>query len=126
MNSIEPVYSFDDAVTSTITLGDQSTWSQNAVYTISNGTSSGLYGSVDYSNNRTLKVAGDAEISGELTVGGKNLSIVLEKIEEHLAILHPNPALEEKYETLRDLRKQYMELEAQLKEKEEIADILRK
>jgi hypothetical protein len=43
-----------------------------------------------------------------------------------LAILHPNPELEEKWDNLRALRNAYMELEAEIKEKESMWSILKK
>ena len=76
-------------------------------------------------NNKPLVVQGDAEITGDLMIKGKNISDSLERIEEKLAILHPNHELEEKWENLRDLRKQYIELEKEILEKEQIWKILK-
>ena len=75
---------------------------------------------------KTLQVNGDAQITGELTVQGVKLSDRLEKIEEKLAILRPNEELEEKWEQLRGLRKAYMELEAEIIEKEKVWSILKR
>lgn len=77
-------------------------------------------------NNKPLVVQGDAEITGDLMIKGKNISDSLERIEEKLAILHPNHELEEKWENLRDLRKQYIELEKEILEKEQIWNVLKK
>lgn len=74
----------------------------------------------------TLHVKGNAEFEGDVTIKGKSLNDSLERIEERLAILHPNPELEEKWENLRGLRKAYMELEAEIKEKEAMWGILKK
>lgn len=76
--------------------------------------------------HHTIDVKGDANIEGELIVQGVKLSERLDKIEEKLAILHPNPELEEKWENLRGLRKAYMELEAEIIEKEKMWAILQK
>lgn len=86
------------------------------------------YGSINgtYENKGALVVGGDAEINGALKVKGKDISQSLEKIEERLAILHPNQELEEKWENLRELRKQYMELEKEIIEKEKLYEILAK
>ena len=67
-----------------------------------------------------LQVKGDAEFEGDIKIKGKSLSATLSKLEERLSILHPNEKLEEKWEKLRDLRKEYMELEADIIEKEKI------
>ena len=77
-------------------------------------------------NNKPLIVQGDAEVTGDLMIKGKSLIESLEKIEEKLAILRPNYELEEKWENLRDLRKQYMQLEKEILEKEQIWSVLKK
>jgi hypothetical protein len=61
----------------------------------------------------------------DITIGGKSLTKAIEQIEERLGILHPNPALEERWDKLKDLRKQYMEMEKDLLEKEKIMKILK-
>lgn len=73
-----------------------------------------------------LKVNGDAEFEGDITIKGKNLIEHLEKIDERLCILHPNIELEEKYIELKKLRKQYMDLEKEILEKEQIWATLKK
>lgn len=75
---------------------------------------------------KTLTVNGDADISGNLKVGGKDIAESLDRIEERLAILRPNEELEEKWDQLRGLRKAYMELEAEIIEKEKVWSILKK
>lgn len=97
--------------------GPTSIWNgtNGAAVTISND----LHGS-------TLTVNGDADISGDLKVQGKSIAESLDAIEERLAILRPNEELEEKWDNLRGLRKMYMELEAEIIEKEKIWGILKK
>ena len=77
-------------------------------------------------NGTKLQVKGDAEFEGDIKLKGKSLDKTLTKIEERLAILHPNEKLEEKWEKLRELRKQYRELEADILEKEKIIEILKR
>ena len=74
----------------------------------------------------TLSVKGDADFEGELTIKGKSLSEMFEKIEERLAILHPNEKLEDKWDELKELGKRYKELEQELIEKEKVWAILKK
>jgi hypothetical protein len=112
--------------------------SSNGVYTLNNtGTiSSGLtYPWVTSVNDtitigdipqRSLSVRGDAEIDGELTVGGKNIGESLDRIEKRLAILKPNPELEERWERLRELGEEYRKLEQDILGQEEIYNILKK
>lgn len=79
-----------------------------------------------YTNNNSLHVNGDANFEGDVKIKGKSLVDSLEKIEEKLAILRPNEELEAKWDQLRELRKQYMELEKEIIEKEKVWDILKK
>jgi hypothetical protein len=80
----------------------------------------------------TLHVKGNAEFEGDVTfegdiaIKGKSIKESLLAIEERLAILRPNEKLEKKWDNLRELRKQYMELEAEIIEKEKMWDILKK
>jgi hypothetical protein len=98
------------------------------VYT-TNGTDATSWATITADPNlqgQTLTVKGNADISGELTVQGVKLSDRLDKIEERLGILRPNEELEEKWDNLRALRNAYMELEAEIKEKESMWAILKK
>jgi hypothetical protein len=98
------------------------------VYTTS-GTSSG-WGNITLAepaiNGATLSVKGNADFEGEVKIGGKNIKDMFEKIEERLAILHPNPELEDKWDELKELSKRYKELEAEIIEKEKVWAILKK
>lgn len=98
------------------------------VYT-TNGTGAASWATISADPNlqgKTLQVNGDADITGELTVQGVKLSDRLDKIDERLAILHPNPELEERWENLRGLRQAYLELEKEILEKEKMWAILQK
>jgi hypothetical protein len=125
-----------DPLSTTYTLG--TTGAPGQVYTTSgtgglswgnlNGTTTS-WGTVTSDPNlqgSTLKVIGNADFEGEVTIKGKSLADMFEKIEERLAILHPNKELEAKWENLRGLRKAYMELEAEIIEKEKMWAILNK
>lgn len=81
--------------------------------------------SIGVDGKPALTVTGDADFQGDLKINGKSLNETLEKIEEKLAILHPNTELEEKWEELKNLRKRYMELESEIKEKEKVWKILK-
>jgi hypothetical protein len=98
-------------------------------FLVSTGTSPVWADTISVSSHQTpgtLKVLGDAEFEGEVKINGKSLDKTLTKIEERLAILHPNEKLEEKWVKLRELRKQYQELEADILEKEKIVEILKR
>jgi hypothetical protein len=74
----------------------------------------------------TLKVNGDADFEGEVTIKGKNIADMFSKIEERLAILHPNPELEDRWDELKELSKRYKELEQEIIEKEKVWAILKR
>lgn len=132
--------SVNTGTTSTVTIPNNSSsgslyWGLNGtsgsagqVYT-SNGTN-GSWGNITLAepalNGATLSVKGDADFEGELTIKGKSLTDMLEKIEERLAILHPNPELENKWDELKELGKRYKELEAEIIEKEKVWAILKR
>ena len=81
----------------------------------------------DWANtSQNLHVNGDANFEGDVKIKGKSIVESLEKIEEKLAILRPNEKLEEKWDQLRELRKQYMDLEKEIIQKEKMWDILKK
>jgi hypothetical protein len=61
----------------------------------------------------------------DIKVDGKSLKQFMDNMEERLAILHPNPALEDRWEQLKELRRQYVEMEKDLLEKEKIMKILK-
>ena len=118
--------------TDTITLNN-TLWSGTSItspYIYTNGTS----GAGTYNWNNTVSPSTKVHINGDglvmqegadIVVGGKSLTKAIEQIEERLCILHPNPALEERWETLKELRKQYMELEKDILEKEKLMKILK-
>jgi len=98
-------------------------------YLYPNGTGPAWNDTITIANNNhhhTLKVQGDAEFEGDIKLNGKSLNDTLSKLEERLAILHPNERLEEKWVKLKELRKQYQELEADILEKEKIMEILKR
>jgi hypothetical protein len=110
------------------TISIANTGSAGQVYT-TNGTGATSWATITADPNlqgRQLHIDGNASITGELTIKGVKLSERLDKIDERLAILHPNEELEDKWENLRGLRKAYMELEAEIKEKEKMWGILKK
>ena len=92
----------------------------------SNGTSTGWITADPSLKGNSLSVKGNADFDGEVTIKGKSLFDMFEKIEERLAILHPNPELEDRWDELKELAKRYKELEQELLEKEKVWAILKK
>jgi len=133
----------------TITLDSSTMYSGNTItlptttitnggYTIGSTGSSGQFytstGTGHYNWNNVTTTSPSVNISSDgidmapgtdITVGGKSLKEFMNKMEERLAILHPNPALEDRWEQLKELRRQYVEMEKDLLEKEKIMKILK-
>ena len=91
------------------------------------GTSGSSWVSIGQDDTKaSLKVTGNAEISGNLTVDGVNIGELLKGIQSQLGLLVPNPEIESEFDQLRELGDQYRKLEALLKEQKRVWDILKK
>lgn len=120
-------YQINTTNMNTITLGSSVTGGY--VYSTGTGAPSIAWGTESISPgmiDQTLRVKGDAEFESDITIKGKSLTKTLQSIEERLAILHPNPELEEKWGNLKELGKMYRELEQEIIEKEKMWAILKK
>jgi hypothetical protein len=116
----------------TITL--PTTTISNGGYTIgAAGTSGQFYtttgtGYSSWNNPPTVNISNtgiDMAAGTDIKVDGKSLKQFMDNMEERLAILHPNPALEDRWEQLKELRRQYVEMEKDLLEKEKLMKILK-
>lgn len=120
------------------TLGSSSALSGPVVYT-TNTTSGGSYShgvignggwSTDGSAGQmNVKTNGTVEIKGkdaDLKINGKSMTAWMEKVEERLNILTPNPELEKEWDDLRRLGERYRKLEKKCKEKTQMWEALKK
>jgi len=85
----------------------------------------------------TLNSTWDTSYSDTITIGGHNtlteqklkaldgLQEWQEEVNKKLAILQPNPELEEQWSELKELRQRYVELEKELTEKTKMWNILK-
>ena len=93
----------------------------NTVYT-TNTTGAGSFRvSPDYT--AVLTASGCMELKGDgadIDINGKSLKGWMEKVEERLNILTPNPELEKEWDELRRLGERYRKLEKKCKEKAEV------
>jgi hypothetical protein len=125
--------SVDDIMTSTsitmpaYTIGSGTTITNGSSYNL------GTAWSQDYSfNNVTssnVHISGNGitmEPQADIKIGDRSLKEFMNAVEERLGILRPNPELEDKWENLKGLRKAYMDLEAEILEKEKMWNILKK
>ena len=87
-----------------------------------------VWGQATYSTPQpqVLKVEGDAEFEGEVSIRGVKLDKRLDAIEERLGILRPNNDLEGKWEKLKALGEDYRRLEKEILEGESIWRTLKK
>lgn len=133
------VPSLTSANISTITLDDlqylpndtitlpSTTWDATT-YTISGGGGGSNYSAYNWNTSTNVHIDADGltmKEGADIKIGGKSLTAAIEKIEERLGILKPNPELEDRWEKLRELRNQYIEMEKDLLEKEKIMKILK-
>ena len=79
-----------------------------------------------YNQPQVLKVSGNAEFEGEVTIRGVKLDDRLTAIEERLGILRPNNDLEGKWEKLKALGEEYRRMEKEILEGEDIWATLKK
>lgn len=111
-------------------------YGSGTTYTIGTGTSF-TYSPVQWSTtgtgvnngNGTVKITGDGldlDESADIKIGRKSLKEFMDKMEERLAILYGRPDLEEKWDKLRDLKKQYDDMVKDIEEKQKLMDILKR
>ena len=109
------------AISGGYTIGNGGTGtSPNTVWT-TNTTGAGSYRINDPA--AVLGAGGRMELKGDsadLTINGKSLKNWMEKVEERLNILTPNPELEKEWDDLRRLGERYRKLEKKCKEKAEV------
>jgi hypothetical protein len=110
----------------------------SAYYSTVSGFPSGGISSIGYPVSSWASSASSVinnSVSGQLTIVGENPDIkfgdrslvdFMDKVEERLGILRPNEELENRWDQLKELRKQYVELEKDLIEKEKMWELLKK
>jgi hypothetical protein len=98
----------------------------NSIYTTSgsNGSWNNIYSA---SPSVSLDRAGiQVTESADIKLGNVSLKDFINKIEQRLALLTPNPELEKEWGELKDLGDRYRELEKQITEKMKTWDILKR
>jgi len=112
-NNTGPIPSLQGPVTYTGTSGGAGVIG-NGTYTI---------GYPDATKSASLEIQGkDADIK----INGKSMTAWMEKVEERLNILTPNPELEKEWDDLRRLGERYKKLEKKCKEKTQMWEALKK
>lgn len=99
----------------TYTLGAQGSHSNTVWTTTGTGWNHSAIGAIQPSATISLK-GEDADID----LNGKSMKAWMEKVEERLNILTPNPELEKEWDELRKLGERYRKLEEKCKKKAEV------
>ncbi len=100
----------------TINTGDMGTYSPDNSYTITSTFSP----SVNITNSG-VDMAEDCDIK----IGDRSLKQFMDQVDEQLAILHPAPELEERWDKLKQLRAEYERVKEEILEKEKLMKILK-
>ena len=122
-----------------ITIDSSTVSSSSDSYTITIPTTSGTtvgtisandssYYTFSGSNGINNNAAGTVCVpeGGDFKIGERSLKDFMDKVEQRLAILRPNEALEARWDELKELGDRYRKLEKELQEKEKMWDILKK
>lgn len=113
-NNTGPIPSLQGPVTYTGASGGAGTYSAPGTYTI---------GYPETTPARSIEIQGkDADIK----INGKSMTAWMEKVEQRLNILTPNPELEKEWDDLRRLGERYRKLEKKCKEKALMWETLKK
>ena len=114
----------------TITLSTSGDYYNNAIWTTASDvwSATGTNGlGINGINNNDL--SGRITLKGEqadVDINGRSLKDFMDRVEQRLAILQPNPELEKEWEELKALGDQYRQLEQDIKDKMKTWDILNK
>jgi hypothetical protein len=90
----------------------------------SGGWVAGTNGNYSYSND--IVISKTCVTDNDILFGNVSLKATLQKFEERLAILVPNPKIESEFEELKKLREEYVRLEKKLTEQKDMWDVLKK
>lgn len=97
-------------------------------YTMTSGSSNNYNWNIT-SSPAAISQSGTMELRGanaDIVVNGRSLTKTLDEIQARLAMLEPNPALEQEWNQLKELGDAYRKLEAELKEKARMWETLKK
>ena len=98
-----------------VVIGGGGTSSVTAPITVS-GTGTGYtYSTASNKTSSSINLEGK---ESDILIQGKSMKAWMESVEKRLAILQPNPELQEKYEALQEAYEHYKTLEAILYEQE--------
>jgi len=128
----QPTYHISGGAADDTVILDTSDWQTGSLTSASTLAWSGSYDNYSISSsytgdpNVTIGHGGlDMKDDCDIKIGERSLKEFMDKVEDQLAILRPAPALEEKWEGLKELRRQYESLKQDILEKEKLMKILK-
>jgi hypothetical protein len=138
----EDIVSMDSLTVSDTTIVDLNNYASTSSYTLGSGIDT-ISGSItlpsSYSTSYTIgssyswndpnvNITSDGitmKQETDIKIGDRSLKDFMDKVEDQLAILRPAPELEEKWDKLKELRRQYEECKQDILEKEKLMKILK-
>jgi hypothetical protein len=102
---------------------------QNLTTTTGTSVNPNIFHATGTDYNMKVEQSGQIDIRGEkadIRINGKSMTAWMEKVEERLNILTPNPELEKDWDDLRRLGERYRKLEKKCKEKAQMWEALKK
>lgn len=99
------------STTGTITISTTGSWYSGTVLT-SSGYNGSSWSTIGTASQPSLSVTGKADFQSDVTIKGISILETLEKINERLAILVPDPEKLEQFKALRNAYEAYKTLEA--------------
>ena len=112
LSSYNMNYSANYPATGSYTIATNGYSSPYGNVTIANGATGSSWSSLNNNTHATLKVSGNAEFDDDVTIKGVSILKQIEKINERLAILVPDPAKLEHFAALKKAYEHYKTMEA--------------
>ena len=122
-----PDIDWANSATQTISIGPYTTGASGSIFTSSGSNGSSWYNTGSSQPRVNLTTNGlEMEKGCDVTIGDWSLKKAMDKIEQRLAILKPNPKLEAEWAELKELGDRYRELEQHIEAKMKTWDILKR
>ena len=116
----------DWANLSTISIGAVGGYTGGGYLTTATGSNGSWYSSSSQAKVSLTTKGVEMDKDCDITIGNWSLKSAIDKIEQRLAILNPNPKLEAEWEELKELGDRYRELEREIEAKMKTWDILKR
>jgi hypothetical protein len=106
----------------TITISPPHAYNIGSTWTTMASTSASPYSIGGYTTNNSISVNGE---NADIMINGRSIVDVLDRLEQQMGWLNPKPEIEKEWEELKRLGDEYRALEADIKEKMKVWDILK-